>query len=80
MIKRNVKIVLSHDKKHSDVKPPSIKGEEAVSGDNPDPSSDDDTLKNAHEVGEQLEEDPEHPKPVALDRDVDKAEDYKRTH
>lgn len=43
------------------LKSPAEQGEESVSGDAPDPESDDDTLLNAHAVGAQLNEDLEHP-------------------
>lgn len=53
---------------------PEEQGEHSVSGSDPAPESDDDTLANAHAVGEQLEEDPEHPEELDLARDVDNAE------
>lgn len=57
-----------------DLKSPSVQGEEAVSGDDPDPESDDDTLSNAHAVGQQLGEDLEHPQEIDIARDIDNAE------
>ena len=60
------------------LKSPAVQGEESISGDMPDPDSDDDTLANAHAVGEQLDEDLEHPKPVDIARDIDKAEEAAR--
>lgn len=61
---------------------PSTQGEQSVSGSMPDPTSDDDTQANAHGVGEQLGEDDEEENPEELDiaRDIDEAEEYKRTH
>lgn len=59
---------------------PSVQGEQSISGDMPAPESDDDTLENAHAVGEQLDEDEEHPKPLDLGEDIDKAEEYLKTH
>lgn len=59
---------------------PDIQGEESVSGSEPIPSSDDDTLMNAQLVGEQLDENSEHPKEVDIARDINKAEKYHRTH
>ncbi len=50
------------------------------SGSTPDPDSDDDTLKNAQAAGFQLEEDIEHPQELNMARDLDKAEEYHRTH
>lgn len=60
--------------------PPSVRGEESISGDLPDPASDDDILENEHEVGLSLDEDPEHPKEVDVGSDLDKAEEYERQH
>ncbi len=57
------------------LKSPSVQGEESVSGDMPDPESADDTLANAHAMGMQLDEDLEHPKPLDLAGDIDKAEE-----
>jgi hypothetical protein len=57
------------------VVPPSIQGEESISGSEPSPDSDDDTLNNAQEVGEQLGETTENPESVDIARDVDEAED-----
>lgn len=57
------------------LKSPSVQGEESVSGDMPDPESADDTLMNAHAMGEQLDEDLEHPKPLDIAGDIDKAEE-----
>jgi len=60
--------------------PPSVQGETSVSGDMPDPESDDDTLANAQYMGQQAGEDVEHPKELDLARDLDEAEEYIRTH
>ena len=60
--------------------PPSVIGEQSVSGDMPDPESDDDTLENEHEVGLKLNEDEEHPKPLDLAGDMNKAEEYHKRH
>ncbi len=56
---------------------PSNQGEQSVSGTTPDPESDDDTLANAQEVGEQLNKDDEeeHPQELDLGSDIDKAEE-----
>lgn len=48
--------------------------EDAVGGTAPDVRTDDDTLEMAHRAGMQPDEDPEHPKPVDIARDVDDAE------
>jgi hypothetical protein len=53
---------------------PSITGEESVSGDTPDPESDDDTLENAHDVGLGLDEDYDDPQPLDIAKDVEEAE------
>jgi len=60
--------------------PPEVKGEQSDSGDMPVPSSDDDTLANAQAVGLRQDEDPEHPKPLDIASDIDKAEEYQRSH
>lgn len=55
-------------------------GEQEVSGSTTDPASDDDTLANAQAVGTQLDENSENPQEVDLGNDIDKAEEYHRTH
>lgn len=59
---------------------PSVIGEQSLSGDMPDPESDDDVLENAHAVGLALEEDEEHPKPLNIAADINNAEEYRKTH
>lgn len=59
---------------------PSELGEQSISGTTPDPSSDDDTLENAHIMGEQMNEDEENPKEIDIARDIDEAEEDLRTH
>lgn len=59
---------------------PSEIGEQSVSGDEPDPDSDDDTLANAHHMGQQPDEDLEHPKPIDIADNVDAAEEHIRSH
>lgn len=54
---------------------PSVRGEQSVSGDMPNPASDDDTLANAQAMGFQLDEDSEHPKPLNMAGDFDRAEE-----
>lgn len=61
-------------------KSPANVGSQDISGDMPDPSSDDDVLENAHNMGIGLDEDSGHPKPLDIGGDIDKAEEYKRTH
>ena len=58
--------------------PPSIYGEQSVSGDMADPESDDDTLLNSHQMGLRLDEDYENPQPLDIARDVASAEAYRR--
>jgi hypothetical protein len=53
---------------------PAVSGEQSVSGDMPDPSSDDDTLSNAQAMGFQMDEDIEHPQELDMARDIDLAE------
>ena len=59
---------------------PELAGEESVSGSEPAPDSDDDTLENEHQVGLKLDEDEEHPKELDIAGDIDRAEQYHRTH
>jgi hypothetical protein len=53
---------------------PAVSGEQSVSGDMPDPTSDDDTLSNAQAMGFQMDEDIEHPQELDMARDIDLAE------
>lgn len=54
---------------------PATSGEQSISGDMPDPASDNDTLANAQAVGMQLDEDTEHPQEIDIARDIDLAEE-----
>lgn len=53
---------------------PSVQGEQAASSSMPDPSSDDDTLQNAQDMGMQVNETTEHPEELDIARDIDKGE------
>lgn len=55
-------------------------GEQEVSGSTTDPASDDDTLANAQAVGTQLDETADNPQELDVGEDIDKAEEYHRTH
>lgn len=55
-------------------------GQQAANASMPDPTSDDDTLQNAQAVGTQMDEDDEHPEELGMGRDIDKAQEYHRTH
>lgn len=55
-------------------------GEQEVSGSTTDPNSDSNALDNAQAVGTQLDETPENPKELGIGEDIDKAEEYHRTH
>jgi len=57
---------------------PSNQDEHSISGTTPE--SDDDTLQNAQDMGQQLEEDVEHPQEIDIARDIDKAEEELRTN
>jgi hypothetical protein len=57
---------------------PSVLGEQLVSGSDPDPESDDDTLLNSHQVGLRLDEDEENPRPLNIAEDVAAAERRRR--
>lgn len=52
----------------------SVKGEQDIGGDNPDPAIDDDALEMAHTMGLGLEADYEDPKELNIAEDVAKAE------
>ena len=60
---------------------PSNEGQQSISGSEPDPTSDDDTLDAAHAVGSQLNEDDsmEHPQELDIARDINQAERDLRT-
>lgn len=58
--------------------PPSVLGEQAVSGDMPDPEADDDTLGNAQQVGIATEADYDEPHELNIAEDVDEAEEARR--
>jgi hypothetical protein len=62
----------------SETIPPEVLGELSVSGDMPDPESDDDTLLNSHEMGLRLDEDYENPLPLDIARDIAAAEAARR--
>ena len=49
-------------------------GEGSVSGSTPATTSDDDTLQNMHDVGLQLNEDPDNPKPLNIAEQFAQAE------
>lgn len=59
---------------------PETQGEQSISGTTAAPESDDDTLANAQAVGQQMRETEEKPQEVNIARDIDQAEEYKRTH
>ena len=69
-----------HDEEHKKVLSPQVLGETSMEGSMPDPESDDDVLANAHNMGLYEESDYEHPKEVGLGEEVDKDEQYHRTH
>lgn len=50
----------------------------AISGSEPDPESDDDTLQNAQEVGIGLDADDDMPRPLNIAKDVEEAEKLHR--
>ena len=66
--------------KYPTIKSPQKLDEESISGSMPDPESDDDALKSAHEMGIGLGESYEHPKELDIAKDVNKAEEHIRTH
>lgn len=54
--------------------------EQSVSGSMPDPESDDDTLKNAHQMGLQRGETYDNAKDLDISRDVDSNAKFKQDH
>ncbi len=62
------------------VNSPESLGEYDESGSAPDPESDDDVTQAAQDMGIGLDADPEHPKELNIADDIDKAEEYQRTH
>lgn len=59
---------------------PEREDEQSVSGSMPDPTSDDDTLKNAQAVDLQAGESTEHPEEIDISRDVNQDEDIIKSH
>ena len=60
---------------------PEREDEMSVSGSMPDPESDDDVLKNAHDMGLQRGETfNSKPQELDLDRDLDSNDDFAKTH
>ncbi len=58
----------------------SVKSEQDISGTTSDPASDDDTLKSAQKMGLAQNEDEEHPQELNIGEDIDKSEEYQKTH
>lgn len=65
---------------NSSQKSPGERGGDSVSGSTPDLESDDDVLRNAHQMGIAPNADLEHPKELNLAEDINKAERYRKTH
>jgi hypothetical protein len=59
---------------------PQIEDEGSISGSMPDPECDDDMLENVHTMGLYIDSDEEHPKPLGLGEEIDKAEEYVKHH
>lgn len=59
---------------------PDERGSNSVSGSTSTPDSDDDVLKNAHQVGIAIDEDLENPQELDLAKNVADAEEYRKTH
>lgn len=66
------------DKKHQQAVKASQTDEESITGDSPDPESDDDTLENAHGMGLYKADDGEHPQELDVAAEVMKAEENRR--
>jgi len=65
---------------NSSLESPSERGSNSISGSTPLPTSDDDVLQNAHQMGIAPNEDLEHPKPLNIAKNIDDAERYRREH
>lgn len=59
---------------------PQLEGEASVSGNMPDPESDDDVLKNAHDMGLQRGETYDNAQSLDEARDVNSNEKYQHDH
>lgn len=68
----------SSDETINEATPTDVLGELSISGDTPDPESDDDMLLNSHQVGLRLDEDYDNPKPLNAAADVAAAERARR--
>lgn len=62
------------------IQSPDERGSDSVSGSTATPSSDDDILKNTHQMGIGINADLENPKELDLAKDIADAEEYRRTH
>lgn len=63
----------------SDNPSPSVVGEQSVSGDMPDPESDDDTLANMKQVGLQTDSDYDNQEELNIAEEVEEAEKLHRS-
>lgn len=72
--------LLEEEKPKSTPLSPERLGEQSVSGHMPDPESDDDTLKNAHQMGLQRGETYDNAKDLNISRDVDSNEKFQQDH
>ncbi len=70
-----IKKILTDDQKHQVNKTPAQQGEESVSGETPDPESDDNVLDKAHKMGIYEKADEEHPQELGLGEEVNKEEE-----
>ncbi len=63
---------------NSSTKSPNRRGSESISGSNPAPQSDDDTLQNAHYMGIAPDADLENPQELNIAKDIDNAEELRQ--
>lgn len=68
-----------NQKASSSLESPAERGSDWVSGSTPDPSSDDDVLQNAHQMGIAPDADLRNPKELNIAKDVRAAERSRRT-
>ncbi|MBP7832886.1 MAG: hypothetical protein KA035_03895 [Candidatus Levybacteria bacterium] len=69
------------EKPEKEFQSPQMEGESSVSGSMPDPESDDDTLKNAHDMGLQRGETfNSQPQELDIAKDIDSNEKHSQDH
>lgn len=65
---------MGDDQKHKSALDPNAVGDTDITGDNPDPESDDDTLQSAQDMGLYQDASDENPVEVGIDNQTNQAE------